>query len=290
VSLNWDTWQGAQRCTAGPTSGAIALRDWMRSNYPVGWSGGIFNCRTVRGSQQPSIHGEGRALDWMMPVVNGRGHPDGHDAVRRLGKHGKTLGIQTIIFDRTIWSARSPNGRPYTGVHPHFDHIHAEITRDAGRTLTLARLNAILNGGVSAGLVVSPRPTLRQGSSGDTVKELQRLLKVKADGKFGPQTHASVVAFQRANGLKADGVVGRETWTALLKPASAPVAPVTKRKVIRHGDTGPDVKVLQKALNIPEDGIFGHNTEKALRAFQSASGLVVDGIVGPATWAALGLS
>lgn len=290
MSLNWATWQGAQRCTAGPASGAVALRDWMRANYPMGWSGGIFNCRTVRGSQQPSIHGEGRALDWMLPVVNGRGHPAGHDAVQRLGKHGKSLGIQTIIFDRTIWSGRSPNGRPYTGVHPHFDHLHIELAKDAGRTLTVNKLNALLNGEVPAGPVVSPRPTLRQGSTGEPVKELQRLLKVKADGKFGPQTAEAVRVFQRANGLKADAVVGRETWTALLRPPVAPVAPVTKRKVIRRGDTSPDVKALQKALSIPEDGIFGLNTDAAARAFQYRSGLVADRIIGPATWGALGLA
>lgn len=296
MSMNFAGWQSAQACTSGPADGATALLNWMRANYSMGWSGGIFNCRTVRGSQQPSIHGEGRALDWMMPVVNGRGHPAGHDAVKRLASKGRELGIQAIIFDRQIWSARSPNGRPYTGVHPHFDHLHIELTREAGRTLTVARLNALLNGGVPARIVVSPYPTVRSGASGDTVKDLQRLLngqtshRLKVDGKFGPLTDRAVRDFQRANGLRVDGIVGRETWTALTRPAVAPAAPTTKRNVIRRGDTGFDVKALQKRLNIPDDGIFGPNTDAAVRQFQRLSGLVVDGIVGPATWGALGLT
>ena len=56
---------------------------------------------------------------------------------------------------------------------------------------------------------------------------------------------------------------------------------------------GDDVKTVQKALKEqgfdPKgiDGSFGKNTEKAVRAFQKAKKLEVDGIVGPITWAAL---
>ena len=50
---------------------------------------------------------------------------------------------------------------------------------------------------------------------------------------------------------------------------------------------GDDVKILQRALGVTPDGIFGQATDKALRAFQSAHGLKADGIAGAATWAAL---
>lgn len=142
--MRWAAWQGATRCTTGPAPGAIALRDWLLAEYPIGWSGGIFNCRTVRGSQQPSIHGEGRAFDLMLPVINGRGNPVGHEIVERLGSDGVRLGIQCVIFDRQIWSSRSPQGRPYTGVHPHYDHLHIELTPAAGRTLKRDQLQATL--------------------------------------------------------------------------------------------------------------------------------------------------
>ena len=64
-------------------------------------------------------------------------------------------------------------------------------------------------------------PTLRNGSRGDEVEELQALLNAKygfnldVDGIFGAKTEAAVKAFQRAHGLTADGVVGPKTRKAL---------------------------------------------------------------------------
>lgn len=57
--------------------------------------------------------------------------------------------------------------------------------------------------------------TLRLGSHGDRVKELQSLLVVKTDGVFGPKTEAAVKSFQLMSLLKADGIVGPATWKAL---------------------------------------------------------------------------
>ena len=62
---------------------------------------------------------------------------------------------------------------------------------------------------------------LRQGSKGGEVKEVQRRLKLwgyyngSVDGTFGAGTKAAVIAFQKKNGLKADGVVGKSTYKAL---------------------------------------------------------------------------
>jgi peptidoglycan hydrolase-like protein with peptidoglycan-binding domain len=62
-------------------------------------------------------------------------------------------------------------------------------------------------------------PTVRQGSSGPAVEELQQKLNADgaapvlvADGIFGPLTRAAVVAFQQKYGLGADGIVGPLTW------------------------------------------------------------------------------
>ncbi len=64
-------------------------------------------------------------------------------------------------------------------------------------------------------------PTLRVGSHGSAVVTLQRLLRVSADGAFGPRTRAAVIAFQRSRHLGADGVVGPRTWAALRSGAPA---------------------------------------------------------------------
>jgi peptidoglycan hydrolase-like protein with peptidoglycan-binding domain len=56
------------------------------------------------------------------------------------------------------------------------------------------------------------RATLRQGSTGPDVVAWQNVLRVPADGKFGPGTKTATIAWQKARGLSADGVVGPATW------------------------------------------------------------------------------
>ena len=65
-------------------------------------------------------------------------------------------------------------------------------------------------------------PVLKNGSSGEPVRALQMLLNCNGyssgsvDGDFGPNTEKAVKAFQKAKGLEADGIVGKDTWTTLL--------------------------------------------------------------------------
>jgi peptidoglycan hydrolase-like protein with peptidoglycan-binding domain len=101
-------------------------------------------------------------------------------------------------------------------VHPHYDHLHIELTREAGQNLTVAALRLTLAGGVAARVAPAVRPTIRQGARGVQVQALQRNLGgLAVDGVFGPKTTEAVRRFQRANGLKVDGIVGRQTWAAL---------------------------------------------------------------------------
>lgn len=110
--------------------------------------------------------------------------------------------------------------------------------RPSRRTLRSA-VPAILAASLFAGLgVVSPiadaaiipgrctytasQPTLRQGSSGTAVRQLQcelnfslRYTKVTVDGSFGPQTRQAVRIFQSCAGIGVDGVVGAVTWGRL---------------------------------------------------------------------------
>lgn len=78
--------------------------------------------------------------------------------------------------------------------------------------------------------------------------------------------------------------------------ASAPAAPAQgSGPLVRKGSQGDPVKRLQERLrelgHDPKgaDGVFGPNTEAAVKAFQAANGLGVDGVVGPQTWGKLGI-
>ena len=71
-------------------------------------------------------------------------------------------------------------------------------------------------------------PVLRTGSKGQEVKDLQSRLAGlgyytgEIDGEFGPGTKEAVTAFQKANGLEADGIAGEETRTLLFSVNAKP--------------------------------------------------------------------
>jgi len=60
--------------------------------------------------------------------------------------------------------------------------------------------------------------------------------------------------------------------------------------LLKIGSRGQQVKDLQEFLGADADGIFGKGTEAAVKEWQAANGLVADGLVGPATWDAMGLA
>jgi hypothetical protein len=89
--------------------------------------------------------------------------------------------------------------------------------------------------------------------------------------------------------------MGSPADAARLGPGGTPAQASDGQPVLRRGATGPAVTRLQERLNahgtapaLVVDGVFGPATDAAVRAFQQQNGLAVDGIVGPRTWAALG--
>lgn len=148
-------------------------------------------------------------------------------------------------------------------------------------------------------------------------KNYPNLPLLSLDGVFGADTENAVKIFQRQFNLSADGVVGKKTWykisyiyvsvkkLAELVSESEPYPDNSGNSsgsgtgTLREGATGSEVASVQYYLsylartfypsipNITPDGIFGADTTSAVRAFQRTFGLSVDGIVGPATWAAL---
>jgi len=75
-----------------------------------------------------------------------------------------------------------------------------------------------------------------------------------------------------------------DAWQFAGFPGTLP--PATK-PVLKKGSVGADVVFVQQHLGIPDDGVFGPQTEAAVKEYQRAHGLAVDGIVGPQTWASL---
>jgi putative chitinase len=67
---------------------------------------------------------------------------------------------------------------------------------------------------------------LKKGDNNDSVKQLQVRLGVEAIGTFGPKTEAAVIAWQKANGLTADGIVGDGTWSKLFPTTTQPTPAV----------------------------------------------------------------
>lgn len=115
------------------------------------------NCRAVRGGTTTSLHGEGRAVDL---GINPHSAPWGSELAELLRTNSAELGIQCVIWDRRIWSGSQPHAgwRPYRGVNPHRDHIHAELSWGAARGLTAAGVAGVLRGGGTA-QPSTPNPT-----------------------------------------------------------------------------------------------------------------------------------
>lgn len=138
---------------------------------------------------------------------------------------------------------------------------------------------------------------IRRGDRSQEVADVQsrlRALGYDIDdvlGDFGSSTTSAVRAFQQQRGIIVDGDVGRETWNELVEASwrLGDRSLYLSRPYMR----GDDVTALQARLNAlgydagREDGIFGPDTDIAVRHFQKEYGVAEDGIYGPATNTAL---
>lgn len=139
---------------------------------------------------------------------------------------------------------------------------------------------------------------LRRGDKGPLVRVMQQRLiahgaKIVADGEFGPATAAALLAFQAARGLEVDAQCGADTARALMQaPSGAGAGTLLYMRELKQGAAGVEVRELQQRLNqtgctLVVDGEFGPATAQAVRQFQKAQGLEVDGVVGSNTARAL---
>ena len=142
--------------------------------------------------------------------------------------------------------------------------------------------------------------SLKKGSQGEKVKELQRRLKELGyykdyvDGDYGDATVKAVKAFQKMNGLTEDGVAGSTTLKKLnddkaIKADGSSYDSLSTAQTLKKGDSGVQVKALQKRLKELGyykdyvDGDYGLATAAAVSDFQRANKLTVTGTANPTT-------
>lgn len=162
-----------------------------------------------------------------------------------------------------------------TGPHLHFETHTGGLGSTVNPVTFMTARGVDLGGGWSR---IDP------GAVGETVKAIQHLMNQRGyglvvDGQYGSVSVGAVKRFQTSRGLVADGQVGPVTWPHLVYS-------------LRQGHSGSHVRGLQVALNkhsagLVVDGGFGSVTTSAVRAYQSANRLYVDGVAGPVTWEAL---
>ncbi|MGY0003682.1 L,D-transpeptidase family protein [Micromonospora sp. I033] len=148
-------------------------------------------------------------------------------------------------------------------VSPHVSrHRHPAAHAALGMALLVAGLAVPATPAAAAGpttgttftLAATSQPTLRQGSRGAAVTQLQtRLTALRydvggVDGIFGPSTHHAVVAFQKVNGLARDGIVGPRTWAALDRP-------VVPKPKYRHPGYSIEVDLTRQVLYLGRNGV-----------------------------------
>ncbi len=133
-------------------------------------------------------------------------------------------------------------------------------------------------------------PTTPPSTGGDaTIRNIQQTLNnrygagLAVDGIWGPQSKKALIKALQIElnmtygaGLTVDGIWGPKTQAAV--------------RNVRQGARGNIVYLLQSALYVKgyrttPDGIFGTNTDRQVRDFQRANGLIVDGIAGKSTFA-----
>lgn len=126
------------RCSGGMRSGAKKLKAKLEVQFdPQVLRIEGYNCRrNTANASRMSIHGTGRALDIFIPKSRGAADNTKGDAVANyLVKNAQRIGVQLVIWDRTVWKAGRADAA-YGGPHPHDDHIHIEITNAAAAEQT----------------------------------------------------------------------------------------------------------------------------------------------------------
>ena len=133
------------------------------------------------------------------------------------------LGMLLVSSDYTGYSDTGPGWDAYGGMTPAIWQYTSNATLNGVSNVDMNAYQGTLSdfqAQVSTGAQTSANPTLTEGDTGPAVTTLQTRLNVwgatlTVDGDFGAATLAAVKAFQTAQKLTVDGIVGPQTWSAL---------------------------------------------------------------------------
>ena len=221
---------------------------------------------------------------------------------------GKADGVFGDGTEKAVIAFQQKNGYPDTGL------VDANIQAFlySGKPLNAKGTATKVN-------TMSPASgaTMKLNSTGEPVGELQSMLKNlgyyngEITKKYDTATKQAVVAFQKKNGLKADGLAGADTRSLLesgtglpadATPTPKPTAEPTPTKeptweipksTVKRGSEGKDARTVQTRLKElgyyqgSVDGKFGRASVNALKNFQTNNDLTADGVAGKKTYAKL---
>ncbi|MGI8587596.1 MAG: peptidoglycan recognition protein family protein [Chloroflexia bacterium] len=267
---------------------AFALaRSIQQAHFANGWIDSGQHFTISRGGY--AMEGRHRSLEEVQlgqHQVQGAHCPGQNDVAVGIENEGTYTAVQppNALYNQLVAMCAylcQQYGIPSSQIYGHRDFIATDCPGDQ-----LYAMLPRLRSDVAARLGTPERvwPLVQYGDSGERVKTVQYLLRahgysLTVDGSFGSGTKSTVQSFQSSHGLTADGIVGANTWEALV---------VT----VQYGSSGDAVRAAQSQLvahgySLTVDGSFGNGTKGAVQSFQSAHGLSADGVVGPDTWSAL---
>ena len=138
---------------------------------------------------------------------------------------------------------------------------------------------------------------LKFGDTNEALKKLEEKLvqlgymdETIANGIYGPETSKAIQNFQKDYGEVVDGVLHKSTFDKIIKAVGK--ASISFDEEFRKGSKGDGVKAMQEKLvelgyltdEFGADGIFGKNTEAALKEYQKAMGIEPTGIFDESTY------
>jgi len=237
--------------------------------------------------------------------------------------------LQQVLVHEGGWAdhPKDPGGATMKGVTlmTFRRHFGADKSKDELRNITDEQLHQIYRAGywdkchcdeLPGGVDYAVFDAAVNSGPGRGAKWLQGTVGAKQDGGIGPKTLAKVkehhsvhiidnICDRRLTFLRslANWATFGKGWSRRVEGVRSsaipmaegrdidhePIAPTIEYESVKHGSTGLWVRKLQEAIKIHVDGIFGSDTEAALKAWQLENGLEADGIAGRNTYRSLGL-